>query len=106
MYGTHSSPVRMTVSVSQNNSRVIGFPLTFEFESRPGGTAPYSLSAPLRATREPGRSFFDINVRGCSPPFDFHNDIRYFLHFMYARVRYNSPQFEAILWANSWEGSH
>jgi hypothetical protein len=56
--------------------------------------------------REPGRSFFDINVCGCSPPFDFHNDTSYFLHFMYARVRYSSPQFEAILWVGSWEGSH
>src|SRR6266581_3601932 len=41
MYGIHSSPVKMTVSVSQNNSRVIGFPL-LNAESRPRGTTGYS----------------------------------------------------------------
>src|SRR5258708_39700984 len=41
MYGIHSSPVKITVSVSQNNSRVIGAP-SINFESRPGGTSAYT----------------------------------------------------------------
>src|SRR6476661_6034041 len=50
MYGTHSNPVKMTVSVSQNNSLVIGFP-SINFESRPGGTTGYTQrrSTALRA---------------------------------------------------------
>src|SRR6195256_1186447 len=40
MYGLHNSPVKITVRVSQNNSRVIGSPST-DFESR-HGTIDYS----------------------------------------------------------------
>src|ERR1700732_4542943 len=53
MYGIHNSPVKMTVSVSQNNSRVIGFPLNSSFESRPGGTPGYTQGNGVRLCAEP-----------------------------------------------------
>src|SRR5665213_2405551 len=40
-YGTHNSPVNITVSDSQNNSRVIAFPLVSNSESGPGRIACY-----------------------------------------------------------------
>src|ERR1700722_1827208 len=43
----------MTVSVSQNNSRVIGVPLDFGFESRPGGTAVYNQARSVALRADP-----------------------------------------------------
>jgi hypothetical protein len=51
MYGIHSNPVIMTVSVSQNNSRVMDFPLDQLYEFVPAGRLIVLESASLRYAR-------------------------------------------------------